>query len=604
MGPRSGRLDAIVEHAGSRTLKARGDLLFRALLACCGVAAVGLIVRVAGWEHEAAFLPWMEVVSRTVLACYAVCEFGRLLVAPSPRQWLRRRWPALVIALLGAFMAVRFRATLANLQELLPGVAVAELTFLLVAATQVPLLLDLGLRFVRLQDFFAERRVSPGAVMIVTFGVLAVAGTFLLKMPRATTDGIRWLDALFMSTSAVCVTGLSVVDVEAAFTPTGRVILLLLIQVGGLGVMTLTTFLAAMFGAMSLRGRVLLQDLINEENIGRIGRTLPLILLMTFAFEAAGAVALHQALEHVGDPRASGWFPAVFHSVSAFCNAGFSVWSGGLYDPIVRDNGAVQVIIMSLVFAGGLGFPVFYATTIWLGARTARVLGRRQRRPVLSLHARLAWVTTLALIICGAVGFWLAEYGRGDVDLGGNTIIAALFHSVASRTAGFNISPVEALSPGSVLVMIILMFIGGCPGSTAGGIKVTTFAVALLNARRIVTGRHDAEAFGRRLSEESISRALAIIVLAVVFITLISVLLAMAEPRFALSDIVFETVSAASTVGMSRGIAPQFEATGKLLLVVAMFVGRIGVLYVFFAFVRRRETGAPFRLPEEGVIVA
>ena len=598
------RLHRIVKSAGPTDSRSRWDALFRTVLASSGLAALALVVWIAGWEHEASFLPWVERIARAVLALYAVCEIGRLIVAPARKAWLRRRWAPLLLAIGSAVMAVEFRVTLGWLRDWFPEVAVTELTFLLVAGTQIPVLLDLGLRFIRLQDVFAQRRVSPGAVMMVTFGAMILVGTVLLKMPRATFAGISWLDAFFTSTSAVCVTGLSVVDVETTFTPTGRVILLLLIQVGGLGVMTLTTFLAAMFGSMSLRGRVLLQDLINEDNLGRIGRTLPLILLMTFAFEAVGAVALHQALAHVDDPRAGGWFPAVFHSVSAFCNAGFSVWSGGLFDPVVRGNEAVQVIIMSLVFAGGLGFPVFYATTIWLGARTARGMGWRRRRTVLSLHARLAWVTSLGLVGAGAIGFWLAEYGRGDVDQGGNTVVAALFHSVASRTAGFNISPVEALSPASVLVLIILMFVGGCPGSTAGGVKTTAFAVALLNARRIVTGRPDAEVFGRRLSEETISRALAIMVLAVAFITLVSVLVAVAEPRFALSDIVFETVSAASTVGMSRGIVPQFGPVGKLLLILAMFVGRIGVLYVFFAFVRRRETGAPFRLPEENVIVA
>ncbi|MBE2214701.1 MAG: ATPase, partial [Opitutaceae bacterium] len=371
-----------MEHTGSENSRARWALFFRTLLACTGLAALGLIVAVAGWEHESELLPWMEIASRLVLATYAVCQLGRLMVAAPKREWARRRWPELLLALLCGVMAFEFRVTLESLQVLFPKAAVAELTFLFIALTQIPVLVHLGLKILRLQEIFAVRRVSAGGVMIVTFGVMIVIGTALLKMPRATVDSISWLDAFFTSTSAVCVTGLNVVDTEATFTRTGQVIILVLIQVGGLGVMTLTTFLAAIFGSISLRGRVLLQDLLSEDNLGRISRTLPLMFLMTFTFEAAGAWALHDAMAGCADPRGGGWFPAVFHSISAFCNAGFSVWSGGLYDPVVRGNSAVQSIVMILIVVGGLGFPVMYATAAWIGGRVARAAGRRRRRAV------------------------------------------------------------------------------------------------------------------------------------------------------------------------------------------------------------------------------
>ena len=564
---------------------------------------MGLVVLVTGWEHEARWLPWLESAARAVLAGYAACVFGAFVLSTDRRRWLRGRWLVLLLALVTAVMAVSFRGTVGLLKEWFPDVAVAELTFVLVAITQIPVLVELGLRFIRLQEVFATRRVSPGAVMMVTFGAMILCGALLLKMPRATVAGISWLDAFFTSTSAVCVTGLSVVDVEATFTRTGEVIILLLIQIGGLGVMTLTTFLAAIFGSISLRGRVLLQDLLSEDNIGRIGRTLPLLLFMTFAFEAAGAVALHQALASVEDPRGLGWFPAVFHSISAFCNAGFSIWSGGLYDPVVRGNIEVQSIIMVLVVAGGLGFPVVYATTGWLAGRAARALGRRQRRVTLSLHARIAWTTTIGLIVLGAAGLWLTEMGASGGGDPVGAVMLGVFNSITARTAGFNIGPIEALTPASVLLLTVLMFIGGSPGSTAGGVKTTVFAVAVLNARRIILGRTDVEAFGRRLSEDVVARALAVMLLAVAWIFAASVVLAAVQPSIALGDLVFEVVSAVSTVGLTRGATPQLGAAGKLLIMLTMFAGRIGVLYFVLAFIRRRDP-VPYRFPEENVLVA
>lgn len=597
------RLVGFVELAGLNNRNSRWDWFFRVLLAGSGLAALGLIVAITGWKHDVEFLPWLEGIGRGVLATYSVCQVGRLIAAPSRISWLKRRWPSLVLAVGGAVMALWFRSTLTTLGEIFPRIPAAQLAFLLIASSQVPVLADLGLRFLRFQEIFAERRVSPGAVMIVTFGALIVVGTLLLKMPSATVHGISWLDALFTSTSAVCVTGLNVVDVELTFTPTGQTILLLLIQVGGLGVMTLTTFLAAIFGSISLRGRVLLQDLLSEENLGRIGRTLPLLLAMTFVVEAAGAFALHAALDGLPDARARGWFPAVFHSVSAFCNAGFSIWSGGLYDPVVRGNESVQAVIMALIIIGGLGFPVVFATSTWLGGSLTRLVRRRQRRAVLSLHARIAWTTTIILIVGGMLGLMLTEHGRDSAAGGNAPAMLALFNSVTARTAGFNIGPIEALSPASVLLLIFLMFVGGSPGSTAGGVKTTVFAVVVLNARRIVLGRPDVEAFRRRLSEDTVARSVAVVSVAVIWILVASVLLSVLHPGRHLSDLVFEVVSAVSTVGLSRGITPQLDAAGKLLIVLTMFAGRIGVLFFVLAFTRRRDP-APLRLPEENVLVA
>jgi Trk-type K+ transport system membrane component len=463
-------------------------------------------------------------------------------------------------------------------------------------------LLLIGLRSLRLHEVFAERKVSPGAVMMITFGALIIAGTLMLLTPRATTAGISVLDAGFTAISAVCVTGLTVVDTETAITPFGKVILLCLFQAGGLGVMTLTTFLAQAFGGVSLRGRVLLQDLISEENVGHIGRMLLWIVGITLTTEAIGAWWLFTALEPTADVRGSHVFVAVFHSVSAFCNAGFSTWSGGLYDPVVRTNTGVQVVIMLLIVAGGMGFPVLVATFRWLRARVAHRWLGAGRKPRLSVHARLAWITTGALILGGALLIGVAEYVAGDQVHHTPAVVASLFHSITARTAGFNIAPVEAMTPAAISVIILLMFIGGCPAGTAGGVRTTAFAVALLNVRRIVLGRRDVEAFGRRIPEEVVSRAMAVMILSIGWLGAGTTLLALFEPHVPLSSLVFEMVSALSTVGLTRGVTPELGTAGKLVIMLTMFAGRIGLLYFVFAFLGRPKP-PPFRVPEENVYV-
>jgi trk system potassium uptake protein len=574
----------------------------RIIQVASGPLSLALLVAVVGWEHPPSDLVWIEAVARSLLAVFGVMLFARLALTGHRLIWLRRRWPYLVLGVVALAQSVGFDWLLVQVLKVFPQASTQVVMLGLVALTQLPVLVDAGLRTLRLHEFFAERRVSPGVVLMLTFGVLIIAGMLLLKMPRATTAGISWLNALFTATSAVCVTGLLVVDTETAFTPTGHTILLMLIQLGGLGVMTLTTFLAALFGNVSLRGRVMLLDLLSEENLGRIGRTLPVLIVLTFVCEALGAWALHGAIGPGAEERGGRIFVAVFHSVSAFCNAGFSTWSAGLCDPLVRTSVSVQAIIMGLIVAGGMGFPVLYATGRWLWAKLAGMFVRNLRLVRLGVHARVAWVTTLALIAGGALLIGVAEFAVGGRPHETPAVLAALFHSITARTAGFNIVPTEALTPATVGVLVLLMFVGGCPGSTAGGVKTTAFAVGLLNVRRILLGRRDAEVFGRRLSEEVVSRALAVLSLSFTWVACASILLAVLEPAVPLADLVFETVSALSTVGLTRGVTPTLGPAAKIVLVLTMFAGRVGVLYFVFAFFGRRRA-VPYRLPEDNVHV-
>lgn len=432
-----------------------------------------------------------------------------------------------------------------------------------------------------------------------------MTGTVLLSLPVARAgEPVSLLDALFTSTSAVCVTGLTVVDTGTRFSPFGQAVVLALVQVGGLGLMTFAVFVAVVLGRkVAFTDRMVIQDSMHHTPMAGVRRLVRYVLAFTLAVEAAGAAVLWV--------RFRGQFPAgeavwqsVFHSVSAFCNAGFTL----LPDNLVRYRGdpLVNLAITGLVVVGGLGFLV--NMELWDLFR-ARLRGGRA--PHLTLHARLVLVVSAALLGVGTVAFLLLEWEnvlRG-MPLG-ERLLASWFQSVTPRTAGFNTIDYGRVSPDTLFFTIFLMFVGASPGSTGGGIKTTTFGllVALVVARW--RGRGRATLFHRTIPHAVMDRALTIALLAWVLVSLAVGLLvftethgrpfAVAEPRFL--ALMFEAVSAFGTVGLSTGITPSLGASGKLVLVALMFVGRVGPLTLVLAVGPRQERGR-FRYAEENVMV-
>jgi len=432
-----------------------------------------------------------------------------------------------------------------------------------------------------------------------------VAGTVLLALPVAQAgEPVSLLDALFTSTSAVCVTGLTVVDTGTRFSPFGQAVVLALIQVGGLGLMTFAVFVGVVLGRrVAFTDRMVIQDSMHHTPMAGVRRLVRYVLAFTLAVEGAGAALLWV--------RFRGQFPAgeavwqsVFHSVSAFCNAGF----GLLPDNLVRYRGdpLVNLAITGLVVVGGLGFLV--NMELWDLFRSRL---RGGRAPLLTLHARLVLVVSAALLGVGMVAFLLLEWEnvlRG-MPLG-ERLLASWFQSVTPRTAGFNTIDYGRISPDTLFFTIFLMFVGASPGSTGGGIKTTTFGllVALVVARW--RGRGRATLFHRTIPHAVMDRALTIALLAWALVSLAVGLLvftethgrpfAVAEPRFL--ALMFEAVSAFGTVGLSTGITPSLSASGKLVLVALMFVGRVGPLTLVLAVGPRQERGR-FRYAEENVMV-
>ena len=435
------------------------------------------------------------------------------------------------------------------------------------------------------QTRFTARAVHPGMMLIGSFFAIVVVGTLLLKMPRCVLPGetCSWLDAAFTSTSAVCVTGLSVQNTATFFSHTGQVVILLLIQVGGLGIMTLTFFAAVvLFEGLSLHDRLLLGRMIQENRLSRIGETLTFIVVFTLVCEGIGAAILFAGMD-----AGLGWreraFHSVFHAVSAFCNAGFSTFPDGMASGLLRANGTWQICVMLLIIIGGLGTLVVEDLCLWSLARFRKFRGNEASRHRLRIHSRIVLVTTGVLVFGGALLILATEFALWDGPENGGRVLTALFHSVTARTAGFNTVSMSAIGPMTVNILMILMLIGGSPGGTAGGIRTTVVAVGLGHLwSQLRMGHRGMVAFNRTIPSATGSQALGLILLAVVWLTGNFMLFQFLEAGNGISDtrLLFELISAFATVGLSIDLTAMLSDGGKTLMIVNMFVGRLGLLTV------------------------
>jgi trk system potassium uptake protein len=435
------------------------------------------------------------------------------------------------------------------------------------------------------QTRFTAKAFHPGLVLIGSFFAIIVAGTLLLKMPRCVLPGqhCSWLDAAFTSTSAVCVTGLAVQNTATFFSLTGQTVILLLIQIGGLGIMTLTFFAAVvLFEGLSLHDRLLLGRMMSDNRLSRIGHTLTFIVSMTFICEAIGAAVLFATLR---GEMAMGerLFHSVFHSVSAFCNAGFSTFTDGLASEPLRANAAWQSCIMVLIVIGGIGALVAEDLSKLALAGFHRLMGRPVGRTRLRIHTRLVVATTLLLIFGGAAAILLSEFVLWRGPENGGRVLTAMFHSVTARTAGFNTVPMGAIGPVTVQILIILMLIGGSPGGTAGGVRTTVVAVAIGHLwNQLRSSRRGMVVFNRTIPPEAGAQALGLLLLAGIWLTANYMVFRHLEAGSAITDtrLLFELISAFATVGLSLDLTPLLSDGGKTLLIVNMFVGRLGLLTV------------------------
>ncbi len=456
-----------------------------------------------------------------------------------------------------------------------------------------------------MKSFFQNviKNSSPAQSLIIYYALAIFIGTLLLSSPLAAQGPqLSFLDALFTATSAQCVTGLIVVDTGTRLSMFGQSVVLGLIQIGGLGIMTFSAYLFIYLRVgVSLRGRRLIQDTLLHTPMNSWRQLIKGVILLTLLIEAAGAAVLCTVFV----PE-QGWldgtWSALFHSISAFCNAGFSLFSDSLVG--YRASPLVNLTIMALIILGGIGFLVIHELLEF-------ALGKRKKNARMSLHTRLVLITTFFLIIYGTamIGFLEFDHALAGLPLM-EGLWTSLFQSITARTAGFNTIDLNAFAAPTLFLLMFLMFIGASPGSAGGGVKTTSLALFFCILYSRLKGSRHTNVFKRTIPNEAITKALALVILAIILIGIALFSLLIAQEATAPMEtagreflsLSFETISAFATVGLSIGATAELTAPGKIVVIVLMFVGRVGLLTVAFAIAGKTRRHAP-RYSEENVMV-
>lgn len=448
------------------------------------------------------------------------------------------------------------------------------------------------------RDKFSLLNMSPTQFIVLGYVLVILIGSILLNLPVASKDGnsVGYVNALFTATSATCVTGLVVVDTYTHWTTFGQLTILFLLQIGGLGFMTMATLFSLMLGRkISFKERLLMAESLNHYSLEGIVRLTKQILLGTLMFEGAGALILSIRFANEYGV-AKGIYKGIFHAVSAFCNAGFDLMGESeKFTSLTAyvDDPIVNLTIMALVIIGGLGFYV------WNNIYKAKNVND------LKLHTKLVLLISAVLLAGGFIFFFLLEFNNPDtlkpLSLG-DKVLAAMFQSVTTRTAGFNTLPLSDLTNASKFMTIVLMFIGGSPGSTAGGIKTVTAGVLLFAVISVIRRSDDTELFRRRLHYSVVLRALSVVVISIGIVLGTTVILSIFE-NASFIEIFFEAVSAFGTVGLSLGMTPSLSTVSKLTLIGTMFLGRVGVFTMALALVAKGKKNRKLRYPEGKIMV-
>ncbi len=458
------------------------------------------------------------------------------------------------------------------------------------------------------------KRTNPSLLLSGSFILIILVGSLLLLLPRCTYVPIGYSDALFVSTSAVCITGLTPVDIYSTFTPFGQLILLILVQIGCLGLMTFTSFFALFFsGDTSIYSQLMLKDIVYSRSMSALIPTLRYIFAFTVTVEAVGALLVYVSVSGTTGMTYVDelWF-SVFHSVSAFSNAGFSVVTHGLSNPVfLYGNLSVYWITTFLVIAGAIGFPILVNFKDTLMRHISRFFRRVRHKPVgariihnYNMNTRVVLATFFLLFAAGGVLFFVLEYNNSLSGMSlAEKVTQAVFNSATPRSAGFSSVNPSGFLPSTLIVVMFLMWIGGGSQSTAGGIKVNTFAAICLNLRSIVTGRSSVTAFSRTISVGSIRRANAVVAISLLSYFFYATVLVIMEPELPTKDLLFEALSALFTVGSSLGVTSKLSPESEILLCTAMFLGRVGIISLLTGIARQKRNGGA-RFPNDVIIIS
>lgn len=440
---------------------------------------------------------------------------------------------------------------------------------------------------------FKKKKLSAVQVIVLGFFIVILVGALLLTLPISSIKGevTNFVDALFTSTSAVCVTGLAVKNTKEYWSDFGKLVIIMLIQIGGIGFMSFTTLIAIVTGKrIGLKSRIVIQESVNGTYLQGMVRLSRYIITFTFIVEMIGAFILSFILVPQFGVK-KGIAMSLFHSISAFCNAGFDLFGNSLYD--YRNSTIILLGISLLIIVGGLGFSVW-----------SDIYGYKKGNK-LSTHTVVALTVTGILLVTGTILFFLIE--RNNPDTIGNMslfdkMINAIFQSTTARTAGFNTYNISSMRPGSIFLTDILMFIGAAPGSTGGGIKVTTFAIIIATLASTIKGDSETNLFRRRIDQKTVVRSFLVFFVGFTIIVACVFLIRITNVNFTLEEVFFEAVSAFGTVGLSLGITPYINTAGKIILTLAMFAGRVGALTILLAIGKERMQ-ASIRYPEGKILI-
>lgn len=457
------------------------------------------------------------------------------------------------------------------------------------------------------------KRTNPSLMLASSFLFFIGIGSMLLMLPRSTTNGIDYIDSLYVATSAVCITGLTPVDIAATFTPFGLLIIALLMQIGGLGVMTFTSFFALFFsGNTSIYSQLMVKDMIYSKTINALLPTLLYILGFTIIIEISGAIMIFASIHGTLNMTLNDEIIfSAFHSVSAFCNAGFSNIPGGLSNPmLLNGNQWIYIAASLLIIAGSIGFPIlvnFRDAFLQYAKRAINRIGKRQRYEVpvhlYDMNTKIVVCTTSIILAVSVAVFFTLEYDNTLAGMStGKKLAQSLFNAVTPRSAGFaSVNPADFLDV-TLIFILLLMWIGGASQSTGGGIKVNTFAAMVLNVRSVITGRERITAFHRTISYGSIRRANSVVAASIAAYFAVSVTMMLLEPQLSTRSVLFESASALFTVGTSLGITEQLGDGAKIVSCMAMFVGRVGIISLLVAIARDRKAIQP-QYPIDNIII-
>ncbi|WP_018592043.1 TrkH family potassium uptake protein [Terrisporobacter glycolicus] len=443
--------------------------------------------------------------------------------------------------------------------------------------------------------------MKPAQVMVIGFGVVILFGGLILNLPIAAKSGksVGLLNALFTSTSAVCVTGLIVVDTSTYWNEFGQLVIISLIQIGGLGFMTMATMFSLLTGKkINLRERLLIQESLNQRDLSGLVKLTRYIIMMTVTIEGIGALLLSIVfIPKLG--LIKGIWYSVFHSISAFCNAGFDLMGpiSGEYSSLMYfvDNSLINLVICGLIVLGGIGFPVLLDVI------------NNKKYSKLNVHSKIVINTTAILIAIGFLFIFIVEFNNkgtlGELSMK-EKLLSSLFQSVTLRTAGYSTIDLTLLKESTLFLMIILMLIGASPASTGGGLKTTTVATLFLTVKSFILGKEDIEVYQRRISSTTVRKSLGIFFIGVFVALFGTLMLTIVSPGFSLLESAFEVVSAFATVGLSLGGSPTLTSFGKIIIMILMFLGRVGSLTIFIALLSRsNKIKSKVRYAEGKIIV-